>query len=97
MGLGHAHGGGAGHAHSHAHGRPAGHAGARYRTRLAAAFGLTAAFFTVELVAGLLSGSLALLSDAGHMAADVVALGAVLLATGIAGRPDSTGRRTFGT
>ena len=81
----------------HAHGRPTGHAGARYRVRLAAAFALTAAFFVVELAAGLVSGSLALLSDAGHMAADVVALGAVLLATGIAARPDSTGRRTFGS
>ena len=43
------------------------------------------------------SGSLALLSDAGHMAADVVALGAALVATRIAGRPDTTGRRTFGS
>ena len=60
------------------------------------AFALTAAFFVVELTAGLLSGSLALLSDAGHMAADVVALGAALGATVIATRPDSTGRRTFG-
>lgn len=40
------------------------------------AFVLVAGYFVVELVAGLLSGSLALLSDAGHMAADVVALGA---------------------
>ncbi|OAV77555.1 cation diffusion facilitator family transporter [Dietzia sp. 111N12-1] len=80
----------------HAHGRPSGHAGARYRARLATAFVLTAAFFVVELVAGLVSGSLALLSDAGHMGADVVALGAALLATIIAARPDGTGRRTFG-
>lgn len=83
-----------GHAHSHT--PPSGHAGARFRTRLAIAFGLTFAFFVVELVAGLVSGSLALISDAGHMAADVVALGAALLATQIATRPDSTGRRTFG-
>lgn len=80
----------------HSHARPSGHAGARYRMRLAIAFALTATFFVVELVAGLLSGSLALLSDAGHMGADVVALGAVLLATIIAPRPDGTGRRTFG-
>ena len=44
------------------------------------AFILVAGYFVVELVAGLLSGSLALLSDAGHMAADVVALGAALVA-----------------
>jgi cobalt-zinc-cadmium efflux system protein len=54
-------------------------------------------FFVVELTYGLISGSLALLSDAGHMAADVVALGAALLATRIATRPDTTGRKTFGS
>ncbi|MEH6819229.1 MAG: cation diffusion facilitator family transporter [Dietzia psychralcaliphila] len=93
MGAGHAHGG---HTHGPAHARPAGHAGARYRVRLACAFVLTAMFFVVELIAGLISGSLALLSDAGHMAADVVALGAALLATMVASRPDHSGRRTFG-
>ena len=79
------------------HGSPAGHAGGRYRTRLAVAFVLVAAFFVIELVAGVISGSLALISDAGHMAADVVALGAALVATKIATRPDSTGRRTYGS
>jgi cobalt-zinc-cadmium efflux system protein len=73
------------------------HAGARHRWRLAVAFCLVGTFFVVELVAGLVSGSLALISDAGHMAADVVALGAALLATRIAARPDSTGRRTYGS
>jgi cobalt-zinc-cadmium efflux system protein len=43
------------------------------------------------------AGSLALLSDAGHMAADVVALGAALVATRIATRPDPTGRRSYGS
>ncbi len=73
------------------------HAGARHRWRLAVAFGLIAAFFVVELAYALLSDSLSLLSDAGHMAADVVALGAALLATRIAGREDTTGRRTYGS
>lgn len=81
----------------HSHAPPAGHAGARYRTRMAMAFGLVAAYFLVELAAGIVSGSLALISDAGHMAADVVALGAALVATRIATRPDSTGRRTYGS
>ncbi|GAB6987332.1 cation diffusion facilitator family transporter [Nocardioides pyridinolyticus] len=80
---------GAGHGH--------GHAGGRHRWRLALAFGLVASFFVVELVVGLLSGSLALISDAGHMAADVVALGAALVATKIATRPDASGRRTYGS
>ena len=80
---------GAGHGH--------GHAGARHRWRLAVAFGLVAGFFVVELAVGLVTGSLALISDAGHMAADVVALGAALVATKIATRPDDTGRRTYGS
>ncbi|MEV4400245.1 cation diffusion facilitator family transporter, partial [Nonomuraea sp. NPDC049607] len=54
-------------------------------------------FFLVELAYGLISGSLALMSDAGHMAADVVTLGAALVATRIAGRPDTTGRRSYGS
>ncbi|MDF2712414.1 MAG: cation diffusion facilitator family transporter [Nonomuraea muscovyensis] len=82
---------GVGHGHGH------GHAGARHRWRLAVAFALVGCFFVVELVYGLLSGSLALLSDAGHMAADVVTLGAALVATRIAARPDTTGRRTYGS
>ena len=81
----------------HGHGGARGHAGSNHRWRLAVAFGLVAMFFVVELVFGILSGSLALISDAGHMAADVVALGAALVATKIATRPDSTGRRTYGS
>ena len=80
---------GAGHAH--------GHAGGRHRWRLVVTFGMVATFFVVELVVGLLTGSLALLSDAGHMAADVVALGAALTATSLALRPDRSGRRTYGS
>ncbi|MBC9955874.1 cation diffusion facilitator family transporter [Yimella sp. cx-51] len=80
--------------HSHSHGALS--ASGRHRWRLAVSFGLIAAFFVVELVAALISGSLALLSDAGHMAADVVTLGAALIATRLAARPDTTGRRTFG-
>ncbi|HET7734590.1 MAG TPA: cation diffusion facilitator family transporter [Nocardioidaceae bacterium] len=83
--------------HGHFHDARAGHAGGRYRSRLAAAFALVSGFFAVELVTGIVSGSLALISDAGHMAADVVALGAALVATKIATRPDSTGRRTYGS
>jgi len=84
---------GTGHGHGHQHV----HAGGRHRWRLAIVFALVAGFFVVEMVAGLLSGSLALISDAGHMAADVVALGAALVTTKIATRPDLTGRRTYGS
>jgi len=85
MGAGHDH-------HAGAH-----HAGARHRWRLGVSFALVVAFFVLELVYALTSGSLSLLSDAGHMAADVVALGAALVATRIATRPDTTGRRTYGS
>ncbi|MFI7694297.1 cation diffusion facilitator family transporter [Nonomuraea sp. NPDC049655] len=81
MGVGHGHG----------------HAGARNRWRLAVSFVLIGGFFLVELAYGLISGSLALMSDAGHMAADVVTLGAALVATRIAARPDTTGRRSYGS
>ncbi|MER6599079.1 cation diffusion facilitator family transporter [Streptomyces rubiginosohelvolus] len=83
-----------GHNHSHSVGP---NAGGRHRWRLAVSFALVGSFFFVELAYGLISGSLALLSDAGHMAADVVALGAALVATRIATRPDTTGRRTYGS
>lgn len=83
---------GAGHGHG-----AAGHVGGRYRWRLAVTFVLVFGFFLVELVFGLLSNSLALISDAGHMSADVVALGAALVATRIATRPDTSGRRTYGS
>lgn len=79
------------------HGHGTGHAGSRHRWRLVVAFGLVGSFFVVELVVGLISGSLALISDAGHMAADVVALGAALVATKIATRPDRSGRRSYGS
>ncbi|MET9070033.1 cation transporter, partial [Streptosporangium sandarakinum] len=81
----------------HGHGHGQGHAGGRHRWRLAVSFVLIGGFFVVELVFGLLSGSLSLLSDAGHMAADVVTLGAALVATRIATRPDTTGRRSYGS
>jgi len=80
---------GTGHGH--------GHAAGRHRWRLAVSFVLIGSYFVVELVYGLISGSLALLSDAGHMAADVVTLGAALVATRIATRPDTTGRRSYGS
>ncbi|MEV7009176.1 cation diffusion facilitator family transporter [Streptosporangium sp. NPDC051022] len=83
--------------HGHGHGQAQGHAGGRHRWRLAVSFVLIGSFFVVELGYGLISGSLALMSDAGHMAADVVTLGAALVATKIAARPDTTGRRSYGS
>lgn len=81
---------GAGHGHG-------GHAGSTHRWRLVLSFVMVALFFGIELTVGLVTGSLALISDAGHMAADVVALGAALVATKIATRPDASGKRTYGS
>lgn len=56
---------------------------------------ITAAFALVEVVGGVLSGSLALLGDAGHMFTDVLALGLSLGASLVAAR-QATERHTFG-
>src|SRR4029079_3473028 len=58
-------------------------------------FGLTLAIFVVEGAGGLLSNSLALLADAGHVFTDVFGIGVALAAIWIAGRP-ATSERTFG-
>ena len=65
------------------------------RARLSLAFWTQAAFFVVELVGGILSNSLALLADAGHMLSDVAALGLSLLALHWALR-SPTAQKTFG-
>jgi cobalt-zinc-cadmium efflux system protein len=62
---------------------------------LAIALGLTLAFFTVEVAAGIWTHSLALLSDAGHMLTDSGALVLALVAQRIAKRP-RTRVHTFG-
>jgi cobalt-zinc-cadmium efflux system protein len=72
-----------------------GSAGQRHWRRLAAALAVSLAVFLVELAAGIASNSLALLADASHMFADVVAMALSLGAIAIATRPRSTGR-TFG-
>jgi cobalt-zinc-cadmium efflux system protein len=59
------------------------------------AFWLNLAFLIVELAVGLLANSLALLSDAGHMVSDVVALAIALVAQRL-GRVGATGSFTFG-
>jgi cobalt-zinc-cadmium efflux system protein len=67
----------------------------RYRGRLAAVMAITAAVAAAEVAGAVVSGSLVLLADAAHMAADVAGIGLSLLAAYAAARP-ATGRRTFG-
>ena len=64
-------------------------------SRLTVVLVLTAAFMVVEAVGGLVSGSLALLADAGHMLTDVAALGIAVLSQRVAQRP-ADDRRTYG-
>ncbi|ANG92089.1 CDF family zinc transporter ZitB [Enterobacteriaceae bacterium 155047] len=63
--------------------------------RLMLAFGVTALFMVIEVIGGLVSGSLALLADAGHMLTDAAALLFALMAVHFARRPPNT-RHTFG-
>ncbi|MCW3844997.1 cation diffusion facilitator family transporter [Micromonospora yasonensis] len=80
----------------HDHGQQALRAGAKHRGRLWAAFGLLAAFMLIEAIAAWLTGSLALLSDAGHMFTDVLGIGMALAAITAASRASRDGQRTFG-
>lgn len=79
--------------HDHPHGRlPSEVADAR---RLGIAFALIVAFMVAEVVAGIVGSSLALLSDAGHMLTDAIALGLALAALRLAQRPPA-GSFTYG-
>ncbi|MBA2624360.1 MAG: cation transporter [Acidimicrobiia bacterium] len=84
--------------HSHDHAGPVLRAGARHAGRLRLAFGVLLAFFVAEAVGGVVTDSLALLSDAGHMLTDVLGLGMALAAIHLANRSEADGRgsRTFG-
>jgi cobalt-zinc-cadmium efflux system protein len=80
--------------HSHA-GHSHGVSGDADRGKLAFALALILAFMAVEVTAGILAGSLALLSDAAHMLTDAAALGLALVAVRLAQRP-AAGSMTYG-
>jgi cobalt-zinc-cadmium efflux system protein len=80
----------------HDHGTQAIRAGERHRPRLWWAAGLLAGFMLVEAAAAILTGSLALLSDAGHMFTDVLGIAMALAAIYAAGRAATDSQRTFG-
>ncbi len=79
-------------AEGHAH---AVSAGGRHRGRLYFVLALTSTYLVVEVIGGLLTGSLALLADAGHMLTDVLGLGMALIAIKLGERPASV-QRTYG-
>ena len=71
-------------------------AGSAHKRRLAWVLGLVVVFMLAEVVGGILTGSLALLSDAGHMATDALGLGMALAAIVAADRAGRSTHRTFG-
>ena len=78
----------------HAHG-PSVSAGGMHRGRLLTVLGITSTVLVAELVGARLTGSLALLADAGHMFTDVAGILLAVLAVTFAARP-ATSARTFG-
>jgi cobalt-zinc-cadmium efflux system protein len=87
----HAHGHDHDHGHAHSHAPPPD----ADRRWLSVALGLILAFMVVEVVAGLVADSLALLSDAAHMLTDAGSIALALFAARLAARPPH-GRYTFG-
>lgn len=77
-------------AHTHSHSSQDDNA-----KRLLLAFSVTAVFMVIEVIGGLVSGSLALLADAGHMLTDAAALLFALIAVHFSSRPPNA-RHTFG-
>ena len=83
------------HSHHHSHGHSHNHGAGASRGRLLVALCLSATVLVAEIVTALLTGSLALLADAGHMLTDVAGLVMALTATHLSTRP-ATDRSTWG-
>lgn len=86
---------GHGHGHGHGHAAARGTATGGHRRRLMLVLLFTASVLVVQVVGAIASGSLALLADAGHMAADSAGIVLSLVAVTLAQRAP-TRRRTFG-
>lgn len=78
------------------HNHGARRAGARHQRPLLVAFCLVVAFMVIEVIAAFTTGSLSLLSDAGHMATDALGLGMALAAITAANRAQTTATHTYG-
>lgn len=85
------------HDHEHHHGHEASHAEvtADNARRVAIAMGITGVLMLVEVAGGIMTGSLALIADAGHMLADSFSLGLAFAAFRLSARPADI-RRSFG-
>ncbi|MED3622864.1 cation diffusion facilitator family transporter [Neobacillus thermocopriae] len=84
-----------GHSHGHHHGHSHGHAHTSNKKALLSSFILIASFMVVEVIGGLLTNSLALLSDAGHMLSDAAALGLSFFAIKL-GEKQVSQEKTYG-
>jgi cobalt-zinc-cadmium efflux system protein len=87
---------GAGHGHGHGIEAAGTSASGRYVRRLAISLGVLVASLVLQVVVGLMTSSLALLSDAGHNFTDVLGMGMALAAIAAARASRSDDRRTFG-
>jgi cobalt-zinc-cadmium efflux system protein len=81
--------------HDHSHSAASPHRTEKNRRRLKIALGLTACYMIAEIIGGYITGSLALLADAGHMLTDVAALTLTLTAIWFGSRPANP-RKTYG-
>jgi cobalt-zinc-cadmium efflux system protein len=94
--AGHAHAHGHTGDHRHSHAQDHHHGGdERNETRIGIAALLTGGFMGVELVGGILAGSLALIADSGHMLSDFASLALAWIGFRMARRPADS-KRTFG-
>ncbi|WP_108672425.1 cation diffusion facilitator family transporter [Peribacillus acanthi] len=84
-----------GHHHGHSHGHGHSHAHTNNKKALLLSFVLISSFMVVEVIGGILTNSLALLSDAGHMLSDAAALGLSFIAIKLGERKASLSK-TFG-
>lgn len=84
-----------GHEHGHDHVHARFEPGKNLSKPLLIVLVITSSFAVIELLGGLLSGSLALLSDAGHMFTDILAL-SLSLAAAIISQREATAKQTFG-
>jgi cobalt-zinc-cadmium efflux system protein len=83
------------HAHGHDHRLALEARRADSRRRMWVALAINLAMLVVEAVGGVLTGSLAVLADAGHLLSDAGSIGLALAAAGLASRPGNA-QRTFG-
>jgi cobalt-zinc-cadmium efflux system protein len=81
-----------GHSHGHSHG---GTATGAHRRALTVVMAISTTIAAAEVIGAVITGSLVLLADAAHMAADAAGVGLSLLAAWFAARPP-TAKRTFG-